>query len=159
MIAYHLEGNGLVEKQYSRTTWALKACINEQAHWYDCPHSITLFFTGAQHHSTGIPPTHWCLANRWPSPSSWGTDHSIVKVMTWPASIKIRQELDNIDKWASLKLSTAKARKAKQHNMRHIMTVLTVSSKVILQAVGGSCKRKQDVPSIIETMHHSRNLL
>ena len=62
MTAYHLEGNGLVEKQNPNYTQALKACISEEATWYDCLDSIAFSFWDAQHHSTDKTPYKWCSA-------------------------------------------------------------------------------------------------
>ena len=54
--AYHLQAYGLVEKQNSTTTSALKACLNQQEDWYKTLDPIAFSFRGSKHCSTGRTP-------------------------------------------------------------------------------------------------------
>ena len=54
--AYHLQVNGLVEKQNSVTTNSLRACLNQQEDWYRALDPIAFSFRGSKHCSTGRTP-------------------------------------------------------------------------------------------------------
>ena len=54
--AYHLQANGLVEKQNSMTTIALKECLNQQEDWCRALDPIAFSFRGSKHCSTGRTP-------------------------------------------------------------------------------------------------------
>ena len=54
--AYHLQANGLVEKQNSVITNALKACLSQQEDWYRALDPITFSFRGSKYCSTHRTP-------------------------------------------------------------------------------------------------------
>ena len=106
--------NGLVEKQNSMMTNALKACLNQQEDWYKALDPIAFSFRGSKHCLTGRTPFemmfgHQMLlpvelrtrqllmqkehtANNWQEDgSSYPLQEEILEVMT-----NIREQIHNV---------------------------------------------------------------
>ena len=144
--AYHPQANGLVEKQNSMMTNALKACLNQQEDWYKALDPIAFSFRGSKHCSTGRTPFEMMFgcqmllpvelrtrqllmqkehtANNWQeNGSSYPSQEEILKVMT-----NIREQIHNV---VAKNISKAQACQAKNYNLRHQGETLKVWDKIM----------------------------
>ena len=126
--AYNLQVNGLVEKQNSMMTNALKACLNQQEDWYKALDPIAFSFRDSKHCSTGRTPFEMMFGcqmllpvelrtrqllmqkehtvNNWQeAESSYPSQEEILEVMT-----DIREKIHNV---AAKNISKAQACQSK----------------------------------------------
>ena len=130
--AYHLQANGLVEKQNSMTTNALKACLNQQEDWYRALDPIAFLFRGSKHCSTGRTPFEMMFGHQMLLPVELGTRKLLLQkehtVNNWQEAessypsqeeildvmIDIREKIHNV---AAKNISKAQACQAKNYNL------------------------------------------
>ena len=138
--------NGLVEKQNSMTTNALKACLNQQEDWYKALDPIAFSFRGSKHCSTGRTPFEMMFGhqmllpvelhtrqlimqkehtfNNWQeAESSHPLQEEILAVM-----IDIKEKIHNV---AAKNISKAQAHQAKNYNLWHKGETLKVRDKIM----------------------------
>ena len=178
--AYHLQANGLVEKQNSTTTNALKACLNQQEDWYKALDPIAFSFRGSKHCSTGrtpfemmfghqmLLPVELCTrqllmqkehtVNNWQeAESSYPLQEEILDVMT-----DIREKIHNV---AAKNILKAQACQAKNYNLRHKGESLKVGDKIMKknkkaeQRKGNKLGPRWLGPYMITTVHENRNYM
>ena len=147
--AYHPQANGMVEKQNSATTSALKACIDEQEDWLDCLDSIAMSFRGSQHCSTGKTPFEMMFGTQMRLPIELKTtpyvpnsdeeedcDDDQEENLPPPPTLSqifdaMKEVRDHVHNAASINISKAQAKQAKNYDLRHRGVFLEVGDKVM----------------------------
>ena len=178
--AYHPQANGLVEKQNSTTTNALKACLNQQEDWYKALDSVAFSFRGSKHCSTGRTPFEMMFGHQMLLPvelhtrqllmqkehtannlqengSSYPSQEEILEVMT-----NIREQIHNV---VAKNISKAQACQAKNYNLRHQGETLKVRDKIMKkhkkaeQRKGDKLRPRWLGPYLITAVHDNGNYM
>ena len=170
--------NGLVEKQNSMTTNALKACLNQQKDWYKALNPIAFSFRDSKYCSTGrtpfemmfcrqmLLPVELCTrqllmqkehtVNNWQeAESSYPWQEEILDVMT-----DIREKIHNV---AAKNILKAQVCQAKNYNLWHKGETLKVGDKIMKknkkakQRKGDKLGLKWLGPYMITVVHENGN--